>query len=163
VIMHAVPRHMAWRHEILKGEIDSLNDTSATAAATEEILHDGKTLCILVRAAPLPAATTFYTPNEFNLQLGKIVYPANSEIPRHSHRPVSRTVTGTSEVIFVQKGRLILDVYDDARSLVTSREMSAGDVVALVSGGHGFRLLEDTVLIEVKQGPYSGLQEKDRF
>ena len=129
----------------------------------ETILHEGKTLCIIVRANPLPAATTFYTPNEFNLQLGKIVYAAGTEIPRHTHRPVSRAVMGTSEVIIVQKGRMILDIYDEQRTPVTSREMGQGDVVALVSGGHGFRLLEDTVLVEVKQGPYSGVQEKDRF
>jgi hypothetical protein len=58
---------------------------------------------------------------------------------------------------------MILDIYDEQRTPVTSREMGQGDVVALVSGGHGFRLLEDTVLVEVKQGPYSGVQEKDRF
>ena len=135
----------------------------ATGELVETITHEDNTLCILVRANPLPEATTFYTPNEFNLQLGKVVYPANSEIPRHTHRPVSRNVIGTSEVIFVQKGRMILDLYDEARAPVASREMGEGDVVVLVSGGHGFRLLEDTVLVEVKQGPYSGVQEKDRF
>lgn len=133
------------------------------SCAVETIVHDGKTLCIIIRALPLPAATTFYTPETFNLQVGKIVYAAGSEIPRHTHRPVSRMVLGTSEVVLVQKGRTILDLYDEARMRVASREMTAGDVVALVSGGHGFRQLEDTVLIEVKQGPYSGLQEKDRF
>lgn len=146
------------------GGISSANGGAQTGSpAVETITHKGEALCILVRAAPLPTATTFYTPNEFNLQVGKIVYAAGTEIPRHSHRLVSRNVTGTSEVIFVQKGRLMLDLYDETRALVTSREMNSGDVVALVSGGHGFRLLEDTVLIEVKQGPYSGVQEKDRF
>jgi len=129
----------------------------------ETVACGGKTLCIIIRARPLPKATTFYTPNEFNLQVGKIVYGAGTEIPRHSHRPVSRSVTGTSEVIIVQEGRTILDVYDDAKTLVASREIEAGDIVALVSGGHGFRQLTETVLVEVKQGPYSGVQEKDRF
>jgi hypothetical protein len=145
------------------GEMITVASASAISDGVETITRGSKTLCILVRANPLPQVTTFYTPNEFNLQLGKIVYSANTEIPRHTHRPVSRNVMGTSEVIFVQKGRVILDIYDDARLLVTSREMGEGDVVALVSGGHGFRLLEDSVLVEVKQGPYSGLQEKDRF
>ena len=132
-------------------------------SAIETIMHNGVTLCIVVRAKPLPEATTFYTPSEFNLQVGKIVYGAGKEIPRHTHRPVSRNVMGTSEVILVQTGKLILDVYDDRHNLIASRPMEQGDVVALVSGGHGFRLLADTVLIEVKQGPYSGVQEKDRF
>ena len=131
--------------------------------AVETITHNGATLCIMICAKPLPKATTFYTPNEFNLQVGKVVYGAGKEIPRHTHRPVSRNVMGTSEVILVQKGSLILDVYDDGHNLIASRPMEQGDAVALVSGGHGFRLLADTVLIEVKQGPYSGAQEKDRF
>lgn len=129
----------------------------------ETITRDDKPLCIIIRANPEPSVTTFYTPSAFNLQVGKVVYGANTEIPRHTHRPVTRTVTGTSEVIFVHRGKAILDIYDDDRQLVASRELGQGDVVALVSGGHGFRLLEDTILIEVKQGPYSGLQEKDRF
>jgi len=129
----------------------------------ETITHQDKVLCILVRAIPGPAQTEFYTPNDYNLQMGNIVYPAGSAIPRHSHRPVTRTVTGTSEVLVVQKGRMLIDLYDDARNLVATREMATGDAVALVSGGHGFRLLEDTILLEIKQGPYSGIQEKDRF
>jgi len=118
---------------------------------------------MIVRAEPRPEKTAFYTTPELNLQVGKIVYPAGSEIPRHSHRPVIRSVSGTSEILVVQNGRMLLDVYADDRSLVCSREMAEGDLVILVSGGHGFRLLEDTVLIEVKQGPYSGQQEKERF
>jgi shikimate kinase len=66
-------------------------------------------------------------------------------------------------VLVVQRGRMLIDLYDGDKNLVATREMSVGDVVALVSGGHGFRLIEDTVLLEVKQGPYSGVQEKDRF
>jgi hypothetical protein len=136
---------------------------AAAADRVETIEHDGKVLCILVRATPWPAQTEFYTPNDYNLQLGNIVYPGGSAIPRHSHRPVTRTVTGTSEVLVVQKGEMFIDLYDDDRNLVATRKMSTGDAVALISGGHGFRLLDDTVLLEVKQGPYSGVQEKDRF
>jgi quercetin dioxygenase-like cupin family protein len=130
---------------------------------TETIRHHDKTLCIIVRGSPAPKATTFYTPNDFNLQVGNVVYPAGGEIPRHSHRQVERNVSGTSEVLVVQQGRMIVDLYTDDHKLVCSREVVRGDVLVLVAGGHGFRLIEDTVLLEVKQGPYSGIQEKDRF
>ena len=129
----------------------------------ETVSHQGKTLCILIRGSVFPEKTTFYTPDAFNLQVGKIVYPAGGEIPRHTHVPVTRTVDGTSEVLVVQKGRMILDLYTDDRVYICSREMVVGDVVVLMSGGHGFRLQEDTVLLEVKQGPYGGLKEKQRF
>jgi quercetin dioxygenase-like cupin family protein len=137
--------------------------SSLDSGRVETVEHQGRVLCILVRASPAPTQTEFYTPNDYNLQLGNIVYPAGGTIPRHSHRPVTRTVSGTSEVLVVQRGKMLIDLYDDEKKLVATREMTAGDAIALVSGGHGFRLLEDTVLLEVKQGPYSGIQEKDRF
>jgi quercetin dioxygenase-like cupin family protein len=140
------------------GQLDS-----AASERVETITHEGTTLCIIVRAHPEPTATTFYTPNDFNLQCGNIVYPAGSEIPRHTHRRVSRTIHNTSEVLVVQKGRMVVDLYSGDREFVCSREMATGDVVVLMAGGHGFRLLDDTILLEVKQGPYGGLQEKDRF
>jgi hypothetical protein len=140
-----------------------LSVVTPSSGRVETVEHNGQVFCILVRATPWPTQTEFYTPDDYNLQMGNVVYPGGSAIPRHSHRPVTRTVTGTSEVLVVQKGRMLIDLYDDDKNLVATHEMAAGDAVALVSGGHGFRLIEDTVLLEVKQGPYSGVQEKDRF
>lgn len=129
----------------------------------ETVTHQGKALCLIVRKAPSPDKTTFFTGNECNLQVGKVVYPAGGIIQRHDHRPVERHVTGTSEVLIVEKGRMIADIYTDARELHSSHELGPGDVVVLLGGGHGFRLLEDTILVEVKQGPYSAQQDKERF
>ena len=70
---------------------------------------------------------------------------------------------GATPVLVVKEGRCLLDLYDDERQLVVTWELGAGDLVLLVAGGHGVRMLEDTILIEVKQGPYTGLQEKERF
>ena len=70
---------------------------------------------------------------------------------------------GTSEVLFVLKGHAWIDVYDDAHQLVASRELRQGDVMLMVGGGHGFRIIEDTVFMEIKQGPYAGVDEKERF
>ena len=130
---------------------------------SETILHQGKVVCMIVRAEPTPSETTFYTPDHLNIQVGKIVYPAGSEIPRHVHHPVIRHVSGTAEVLIVQKGRMIVDLYREDHELLCSRHIGAGDVLVLLGVGHGFRLLDDTVLIEVKQGPYFGPHEKEQF
>ncbi len=145
-----------------------MEDTSTTLPDTpcnrkEIISYQGNLICMIVRAGPFPDATTFYTPSELPLQVGNIVYPAGSEIPRHTHAPVRHNITVTAEVLVVQRGRMILDLYADDRTLIGSREIAVGDVVVLVAGGHGFRLLEDSVLLEVKQGPYAGVQDKERF
>jgi quercetin dioxygenase-like cupin family protein len=130
---------------------------------TETIAYEGTTLCMIVRAEPAPHSTKFYTPTNFILQVGKIVYPAGREIPRHKHHRVTCTIYNTSEALVVQKGRMIVDLYNDDCIFLCSREVTVGDVVVLAGGGHGFRFIEDTVLLEVKQGPYRGNQEKEIF
>ncbi len=129
-----------------------------------EIISDGEqALCYILRAGQLPDRTTFITPDEFKQQVGFVVYPAGGEVARHDHRPLERHLTGTSEVLLVQKGRCWMDVYNGARELVATRELAMGDLILMVGGGHGFRMIEDTVFLEIKQGPYTGLDEKEKF
>jgi hypothetical protein len=66
-------------------------------------------------------------------------------------------------VLLVRKGRCEVDIYDHAKELVATRELREGDILLLIDGGHGFRMLEETVFVEIKQGPYVGLNEKERF
>lgn len=120
-------------------------------------------LTYIIRAGDLPAETTFVTPPEFKQQVGFVVYGVGGEIAPHVHRPLERHLVGTSEVLVLRKGRCLLDVYNDGHELVATRELQAGDTMLMVGGGHGFRMLEDTVFLEIKQGPYTGLQEKERF
>jgi quercetin dioxygenase-like cupin family protein len=129
----------------------------------ETIAHDGKVLAYIARHSPLPESTTFLTPDDCNLQVGHVVYAAGGEIERHMHLPVERHLIGTTEVLVVQRGRCEVDVFGPERQLVTTRELHVGDMLIAVSGGHGFRVLEDTVLLEIKQGPYPGGAEKERF
>ena len=129
----------------------------------EHIVAGGRPLAYIIRAEMAPAATTFLTPNDFKQQVGFVVYPKGGEIARHVHVPLERHLVGTSEVIVVRSGRCELDVYDDSRNLVATRTLNTGDIMLMVGGGHGFRMLEDTVLLEVKQGPYTGQAEKVVF
>jgi len=129
----------------------------------EHISSNNETLAYIIRAELMFPATTFVTPPEFQQQVGFIVYAAGSEIARHEHLPLERRIVGTSEVLIVRQGRCQIDIYDNRRDLVATRELHRGDIVLMVNGGHGFRLLEDTVLLEIKQGPYVGLKEKEHF
>jgi quercetin dioxygenase-like cupin family protein len=130
----------------------------------ETVSSDGTVLAYIARGGAIPEKTTFLTPQDCNLQVGHVVYPAGSEISRHMHLPIERHLVGTTEVLIVERGRCEVDVYAEDRSLVATRELRAGDIlIAVGGGGHGFRLLEDTVLLEVKQGPYPGGAEKERF
>lgn len=137
--------------------------TPPTRPAFETATLAGRTYGYLVRREFHPAATTFPTDAGVNLQVGFVVYPRGGEVARHVHLPIPRSIVGTAEVLLVKEGRCLLDLYDDERRLVVTWELSGGDLVLLVAGGHGVRMLEDTILIEVKQGPYTGLKEKERF
>lgn len=129
-----------------------------------EIIRWGnQPLTYIVRAGDLPTETTFVTPPEFKQQVGFVVYAQGGEIAAHVHRPLERHLVGTSEVLVLRKGRCLLDVYNDDHELVATRELEAGDTMLMVGGGHGFRMLEDTVFLEIKQGPYTGMEEKERF
>jgi hypothetical protein len=129
----------------------------------ENITWQGVPLAYIIRGKLNPTQTTFLTPPEFKQQVGFIVYPAGGEIQRHVHRPLERHLVGTSEVLIVRRGRCEIDIYNDERELVATRELGQGDIMLMVGGGHGFHMLEDTVLLEVKQGPYTGIDEKEHF
>ena len=120
-------------------------------------------LCHIVRAALRPEQTQFLTPPDFKQQVGFVVYPKGGTIARHVHRQLERRLVGTSEVLILRAGRCEIDIFNDDRTLVATRELAEGDVVLMVGGGHGFRILEDTVFLEIKQGPYIGVDEKERF
>jgi mannose-6-phosphate isomerase-like protein (cupin superfamily) len=90
-------------------------------------------------------------------------HPTGRVIEPHVHNPVRREVHYTQEVLLIKKGRLRVDFYTESQTYLTSRVLEAGDVVLLATGGHGFEVLEEVEMIEVKQGPYAGDSDKTRF
>jgi hypothetical protein len=129
----------------------------------ECISDNNSILAYLIRNSENPDKTTFITTPDLNFQAGFIVYPNGSEIPRHFHHPVQRSIQGTSEVIVVREGACTVDIYTSTKELIASRPMEKGDIVIFFSGGHGFRITEKTILFEIKQGPYPGTKEKVCF
>jgi hypothetical protein len=129
----------------------------------EIITWKDQPLVYIIHTAILPEESQFVTPSDFKQQVGFIVYPTGAEIGRHIHRKINRHLVGTSEVLIVKKGRCMIEVFNDDKELVAQRELTEGDVMLMVGGGHGFKVLEDTVLLEVKQGPYLGIDEKEGF
>jgi hypothetical protein len=118
---------------------------------------------LLIRAHHAPERTQFLTPDSATQQLGFIVHRAGHRIQPHIHKLIDRVVPSTTEVLIVRSGRVRVDIYDTDRRPFTSRELGAGDVILLLRGGHGFEILEDAVMLEVKQGPYIGQDEKETF
>jgi len=146
-----------------KATVSGNGSASTVTELVEHIVSNGSSLAYIIRAEIEPKKTTFLTPSDLKQQVGFVVYPAGGEVRRHVHRSIERRLVGTSEVIIVRKGRCEIDVYDNDRILVATRELFPGDIMLMTGGGHGFRMIEDTVLLEVKQGPYTGIDEKEHF
>lgn len=127
----------------------------------ETVSFDGQVAAIIVRNEFRPDGIQFVTPDDFSQQLGYMRRPSGYRIQPHIHLHVDRKATLTQEVLYVRRGRVRVDFYREDESYVDSREIATGDVILLSRGGHGFEMLEETELIEVKQGPY--LDDKRRF
>jgi hypothetical protein len=129
----------------------------------ENIFHNDKLLSVIIRANYKSDGIEFFTPDDFSQQLAYMNRPKNHVIPPHVHHSVQRNVSLTQEVLYIKSGKVRVDYYDDEKNYLESKILNQGDVVLLASGGHGFQMIEDSEIIEVKQGPYSGEMDKVRF
>jgi mannose-6-phosphate isomerase-like protein (cupin superfamily) len=129
----------------------------------ETITSDGRLLALIVHRHYDKPGISFFTPNELSQQLAYMHHPAGKIIDAHVHTPAARQVLLTQETLFVRRGKLRVDFFDDQQNYLESRILEAGDVILLVQGGHGFEVLEELEMFEVKQGPYLGSDDKTRF
>ena len=105
----------------------------------------------------------FFTEPEYSQQLGYMNRPKGYTIEPHIHRPVERTITYTQEVLYIKSGLVKVDFYDNDRNYTDSRDLTSGTVILLTHGGHGFEIIENSEIIEIKQGPFAGDKDKERF
>jgi len=127
------------------------------------IKQNKQTLAIILRTDYSSNGIKFFSPNEFSQQLGYMNRPKGYIISPHLHNPIPREVKFTKEVLFIKSGKVRVDFYDDEKNYLESQILNKGDVILLAMGGHGFEMLEPTEMIEVKQGPYMGEEDKTRF
>ena len=129
----------------------------------EEVKKKEKLLAMIIRSNYQCEGVDFITPNEYSQQVAYMHHPTGKVIDAHVHNLVYRNVVFAQEVLIIKKGILRVDFYDEYEDYLESRDLYAGDIILLVSGGHGFKVIEEVEMVEVKQGPYSGEQDKKRF
>lgn len=129
----------------------------------EHVCYKGTILAIIIRNNFHKDGIEFVTPNEYSQQVAYMNHKTGHLIEPHFHNKVVREVHYTQEVLIIKKGKLRTDFYDLQCGYIESRILNEGDVIVLVTGGHGFEALENLEMIEVKQGPYVGEEDKTRF
>lgn len=129
----------------------------------KQVLHNDELYAIIISNKYNKDGIEFFTQDDFSQQLAYMKHPAGKKIMAHVHNPVPREVKYTQEVLFIRKGKVRVDFFDGNKEYIESYILETGDVILLASGGHGFEMLEETEMIEVKQGPYAGDKDKTRI
>ncbi len=127
------------------------------------ITHQGETLAMIIPGDYHADGIHFFTPDDYSQQLAYMHHPEGKLITPHIHNVVHREVHYTQEVLVIRSGKLRVDFFDENRTYLKSHILNGGDIILLSSGGHGFEVLEEVEMYEIKQGPYAGDLDKTRF
>ena len=132
-------------------------------AKIETIVDGLEPIALLIRADYDAEGLHFFTPDSFSQQVAYMRHPKDKVVEPHVHNLVARQVLYTQEVLLVRRGKVEVNLFSSGREFLTSRILQDGDLILLCGGGHSLKMLEETSMIEVKQGPYAGDGDKTRF
>ncbi len=129
----------------------------------EIVKNNEEILAIIIPSDFEKDGIEFFTPDDYAQQLAYMKRAPGYKIMPHIHKIAERTITKTQEVLFIKKGKLKINFFDSNKVFLKSHIVKTGDIILLASGGHGFEMIEETEMYEVKQGPYLGEDDKIRF
>ena len=130
----------------------------------EKILHKKKLFALIVRKQfRKKSGINFFTSKEATQQFGFMKHKKNHIIKPHKHNKRLTRILRTTEVILLLKGTLRVDFYNNNNKYLFSKKINEKDIIMLIHGGHGFKVLKNVEMIEVKQGPYSLSSDKIKF
>ena len=130
----------------------------------EKIIHKKKMLALIVRGKYRnKKGITFFTSNESTQQFGYMKHKKKYIIKPHLHKKRMTKIYYTTEVILILKGILRVDFYDQKKKYLFSKILKDKDIIMLVSGGHGFKVIKNIEMLEIKQGPYNLIKDKIKF
>jgi len=134
-----------------------------TMKGYEELKINNEIIAIIIYAEYNKDGIEFFTPGDFSQQLGYMKNKKGDSIQEHTHVLHKREIKYTQETLLIKSGKVRINFFTKGKKYFASKELNAGDVILLASGGHGFEFLEETEMIEIKQGPYCGDKDKMRF
>ena len=130
----------------------------------EKVLHKNKLFALIVRRQfRKKSGINFFTPNDATQQFGFMKHKKNHFIKPHKHNKRLTRILRSTEVILLLKGTLRADFYNNNNKYLLSKIINERDIIMLIYGGHGFKVLKNIEMIEVKQGPYYLASDKVRF
>jgi mannose-6-phosphate isomerase-like protein (cupin superfamily) len=132
-------------------------------SAIENIVHGLEHIALIIKAEFDEPGIHFFTPKNYSQQVAFMRRPKGHKIAPHIHNLISRQVFYTQEVLVIRYGRVRVNLYSSSKEFIGTRILEVGDIILLCGGGHSFEMLEESSMIEVKQGPYAGEEDKVIF
>ena len=129
----------------------------------ENIVHGLEPIALIIKAEFDEPGINFFTPQNFSQQVAFMRRPKGHKIAPHIHNLISRQIFYTQELLVIRSGRVKVNLYSSSKEYIGTRILEVGDIILLCGGGHSFEMLEESSLIEVKQGPYAGEEDKVIF
>jgi hypothetical protein len=131
----------------------------------ETIIFKKKLYAIIIKSKFHKKGINFLTKPNHSLQLGYINYKKNHEIKSHYHPKSKRIINNTNEVLIIKKGKIRIDFFENEnkKKYIKSKILDKGDIILIIKGGHGFKIIKEVSMIEVKQGPYQSKDDKIRI
>ena len=132
----------------------------------EIISHKKQTYAIVIRKNNQfkKKGVNFFTKNSDLIQVGFIKHKKKHLINSHIHIKNRRIINYCTEVLIIKKGKLRVIFYNKRGERINKHKiLNTDDVIILFKGGHGFDILEDCKIIEIKQGPYNKKSDKIVF
>ena len=130
----------------------------------ENIKYKKKLFALIVRGKYRNRkGITFFSPKYATQQFGYMKHKKGHVIKPHKHKKRLTKILKTTEVILILKGKLRVDFFNQREKYLFSKFLYGKDIIFLLHGGHGFKVIKDIEMIEVKQGPYNASKDKVKF
>jgi hypothetical protein len=128
------------------------------------ITYKKETLAIIIKGTYLKKkGINFFTNKKLTQQVAFMSHPKNYKISPHFHRKTVRKISGTTEVLIIINGILKINFYSKSKKYLFSKLAKKNEIIILLTGGHGFKIIKNCKFIEVKQGPYNIKKDKITF
>ena len=118
----------------------------------DKLLYKKELLGIRIRK--LKKGTNPISDENATLQVMSLNFKKGHDVSAHFHEPVQRVTQTLQECIVVLRGKVRVDLYGNGKKVLKKVTIKAGEAFVTMSGGHSVHFLEDSEILETKNGPF---------
>lgn len=123
----------------------------------EKITHDNT--LVAVRIKKFKTGIASLSDSDQPLQVLIHNRKKGSHTKAHLHKPIQRITQTLQECLIILKGKIKIDFYTPDKKIFKSMYAYEDEVIIFVSGGHAVHVLDDSEIVEVKNGPF--IEDRD--